>query len=621
MRRLAIAFSILIAVAAAASAWVWQVDASYATRIVPGVVVRDLPLGGMSREEAEAAVRRAFTPFPASPIVLQAGGKTWEVRPEQLGVQVDADAIVQRAMAIGHEPGWMDRWRERLQVRLHGYSIPLLYTFDDGTTDYFLAHVAQQVDIPLRKPHFLITGSQVAIELGQEGKALDISATRKKLYRAFREGKSGTVQAVVKRQQPIHVDLERTRESVQKLLAHDIILTIPGSETTRTFTLTRRTLAGMIVWKTVYSEDGVRWEADLDKDALTQWVEGLSKEVYRDPKDALLDFDETTGKVVVLAPSVPGEKLDPETTVKRIMAAIEASRGRVTIAVFPVKPEVDDSDIPQMGIREVVGEATTSFRGSKPGRVQNIKVSAERFRGLVIPPDGVFSFNDHIGPINAEHGFVESLIIKGDRTAVGIGGGVCQVSTTLFQSAFWAGLKILERWAHGYIVSWYGEPGMDATVFTPNVDLKFLNNTGHYLLIKPIVDEKKGKLTFRLYGTSPGWKVRIAERKVEDVKPPPPPLYEENPDLPKGTIKQVEWPKPGEKVTIVREVVKGDEVISKDSFVSVYTPWPARFDYGPGTMLPTPVPTAAPTETSTSMPTAAPTETPAPPSEGETRAR
>ena len=604
MKKLAILVSILITLGVAASVWVWQTDVRYATRIVPGVAVQDLPLGELDRESAIAAVQRAFTPFPAPPIRLRAGDRIWTVRPEQMGVKVDASAIVERAMRIAHEDGWRERLSKRLDCRLHGCSVPLLYTFDDGTTDYFLAHVSQQVDRPLKEPSLRIEGGRVAVDPGSEGEVLDVEATRERLYAAFRSGETGPVEAVVKKQKPIPIDLQSTKESAQRLLAHDIVLTLDDGGDTKTFTLTRQTLAGMVVWEPDYSSKSVRWLASIDENRLKGWVEGLKDAVRKAPKDARLDFDEASGKVVVLQASVPGRKLDVDATVKRIMEALKAGNGKVPLALERIKPEVDEADIPKMGIREVVGEATTYFRGSRPGRVQNIKVSAERFRGLVIPPGGVFSFNDHIGPVDAAHGFVESLIIKGDRTAVGIGGGVCQVSTTLFQAAFWAGLPILERWAHGYIVRWYGDPGLDATVYTPNVDLKFENNTGYYLLIKPLVDEKKGSLTFKLYGTSSGWQVRIAERKVEDIEPPPPPIYKENPDLPKGTIKQVEWPKPGEKVTVVREVVKDGKVTSRNKFVSVYTPWPARFEYGPGTVIPTPTPVPSPTPEAT--PTAAP---------------
>ncbi len=610
MKKLAVLLSILITLFVAASVWVWQTDVRYATRIVPGVVVGDLPLGGMEPEGARSAVRRAFTPFPAPSVRLRAGDRVWTVHPEQMGVQVDADAIVERAMRIAHRGDWRQRLSDRLECRLHGCPVPLLYTFDDGTTDYFLAHVAQQIDRPLREPRLRVEANRVVIEPGSNGVVLDVEATRAKLYQAFRDGNAEPVEAVVRVQKPIPIDMEGTRESVQRLLAHDLLLVLDDAGETRTFTLTRQALAGMVVWKREYHSQSVRWLASIDESRLEAWVEGLKKAVFKEPKDARLDFDEASGQVVVLTSSVAGRKLNVESTVKRIMDALEARGERVSLAVDRIKPEVDEADIPEMGIREVVGQATTSFRGSRPGRVQNIKVSAERFRGVVIPPGGVFSFNEHIGPVDAEHGFVESLIIKGDRTAVGIGGGVCQVSTTLFQAAFWAGLPILERWAHGYIVRWYGDPGMDATVYTPNVDLKFTNNTGHYLLIKPVIDEKKGTLTFRLYGTSPGWQVRIAERKVEDMKPPPPAIYEENPKLPKGTIKQVEWPKPGEKVTIVREVVKDGKVISRDEFVSVYTPWPARFEYGPGTVIPTPTPLPSPTSAATAEATATLTPTP-----------
>ena len=154
-----------------------------------------------------------------------------------------------------------------------------------------------------------------------------------------------------------------------------------------------------------------------------------------------------------------------------------------------------------MGIVEQISEGTTYFRGSTRERVQNIVTAANKLRGVVIPPGEEFSFNKRVGDVTAANGFVDSLIIRGDRTETGVGGGVCQVSTTVFRAAFWGGYPVLERYPHGYVVSWYGEPGLDASIFTPDVDFRFRNDTGSFLLIQPEVDTAKGRITFYFYGT------------------------------------------------------------------------------------------------------------------------
>ena len=210
----------------------------------------------------------------------------------------------------------------------------------------------------------------------------------------------------------------------------------------------------------------------------------------------------------------------------------------------------------------------------------------EKFHGIVVPPGAIFSFNDYLGPVTTETGFEESLIISGDRTAVGIGGGVCQVSTTAFRAALFGGFEITERWAHGYRVSWYetgSGPGMDATIYTPDVDFKFRNDTDHYLLIQTDVDETAGTLSFRFYGTPTGRQVTIEDPVVENVVPHGPAIYQDDPSLPKGTTEQVDWANDGVDVTVRRTVTEGDAVIHQDTFFSRYKPWRARYLIGTAT--------------------------------------
>ncbi len=567
----------------------FALKAAYDDRIVPGVYVGELPLGGMDVEKAREAIEDAFTPFPAPPIKLHAGELTWDVYPNSMGVHVLSKKLAKKAFTYGHTGPWIQQIEERFHAYKDGIHIPLEYEFDDGITDYFLSHVATQIDSYARPPTVRIEGTKVVVEPGKPGIKMDIEATRKRLYEAFKSHEPA-VDAVTVEQKPFEADLGLSQKSAERLLKSDLVLTAPKSVTDTTpskvLVIQKQELARMIEWGIRRAGGKVVWTASLNRGRISEKLTKVADGLKSKPVDARLDFDEKEQKVVVLSPSIPGREMDVQATVDKVLKSIDQGTFTVPVVFRTIKPEVDEHDIPEMGIKEVVGEATTYFKGSRPGRVQNIVVSASKFKGLVIPPGGIFSFNKHIGPIDKEHGFVESLIIKGNRTAVGIGGGVCQVSTTIFQAAFWAGLPIIERWAHGYIVSWYGKPGLDATIYTPNVDLKFKNNTGHYLLIKPIVNVKKGFITVKLYGTKPGWEVKLVERKVENVQPPPPPIYEENPKLPSGTIKQVEWPIKGEKVTVIREVYQNGDLIAHDEFVSNYVPWPAMYEYGPGTKIP-----------------------------------
>jgi vancomycin resistance protein YoaR len=224
----------------------------------------------------------------------------------------------------------------------------------------------------------------------------------------------------------------------------------------------------------------------------------------------------------------------------------------------------------------------------------NVKAAAARFNGVVIEPQATFSFNAIVGNISKEEGFEEGLVIVGNRTVKGVGGGVCQVSTTAFQAALRYGFPIVERYPHGYRVRYYEDknfglgPGYDATVFAPWADLKFVNDSDTHVLIETQYDPAKVTLTFNLYGTSDGRKANLTPGIVENEVPAPTDIYEKDTegDVKPGEIKQTDFAVAGATISFNYTVSRDGEVISTQKFVSKYTPWANRFKFGEGAKLP-----------------------------------
>jgi vancomycin resistance protein YoaR len=281
--------------------------------------------------------------------------------------------------------------------------------------------------------------------------------------------------------------------------------------------------------------------------------------------------------------------LDVETSLRVFTEAANSQAREVNLPVTPQAPAVDMNRIAEMGLRELVISSQTSFAGSSASRLRNVEVAAQQFEGVVIPPGETFSFNEIVRDVSSANGFEDSLVIWGDRTAVGVGGGVCQVSTTLFRAAYEGGFPIVERYNHGYIVDWYGEPGLDATIFTPTVDFRFRNDTGAYLLIDPEVDSANGILVVNFYGTRPARTVTIGAAQITDRIEPEAPLYTVDESLEPGQIQQVEWQKEGMTVVLTRTIVENDTPRT-DTLRSQYQPWRAVYLVGPGTPIPTPEP-------------------------------
>ena len=208
--------------------------------------------------------------------------------------------------------------------------------------------------------------------------------------------------------------------------------------------------------------------------------------------------------------------------------------------------------------------------------------------------------SDVIGDISLDSGFSEALIIFGNETIKGVGGGVCQVSTTLFRAAFFTGFPILERYAHAYRVGYYEQTasgaidptlaGLDATVFIPVVDMKFKNDTPYWLLMETYTYDTK--LIWKFYSTADGRSVEWETTGPENIVKAPKAKYVENKDRAEGEIKQIDWSAEGADISVQRTVHKDGQVYFSDSFYTHYVPWQAVYEYGPGTKLPKKVKTS-----------------------------
>ena len=225
--------------------------------------------------------------------------------------------------------------------------------------------------------------------------------------------------------------------------------------------------------------------------------------------------------------------------------------------------------------------------------MQNIQASAASFYGLLIEPGETFSMAENIGDIDINNGYAEAPVIVGGETVQGIGGGVCQVSTTLFRAAFNYGLPIVERHQHAYRVFYYERTangnidpslaGLDASVYIPVLDLKFTNDTPYWILMETYVNPAASSIQWKFYSTNVNRYVDWTTSGLTNVTKPDPPLYRENPELAPGEIKQVDWEVDGADVEIIRTVYENGAVHLQDRFITNYERWQAVFEYGPGT--------------------------------------
>jgi vancomycin resistance protein YoaR len=554
-------------------------------RVLPGVYVWDIDLGSLSAQEAGERLAAGFEYPNDRYLTLRYEDQAWPVEPADLGAEVDLASTVEAAMAVGHTGNLLARLQEQAEVLLHSRLVMPVLRFEAGTGAMFLSQIARQINRPLRNAT-LILDDDLSVEIipGQAGREMNTEATRQLLEQRIEEMRGGEVQVLYWESEALLTDLSIVQAQVQRFLSAPILLSAPGFDP---WTVEPGTLAQWLTLQpTTAADNKATLVAGLDRVQVRRLAQEIAGQVTYPPTDAQFRFDDAAGSLAIVVESALGQTLDVTTTVALIeQAAAQPATGNdnrrsVELPLVPVQPALASEDAPSLGIVELIGEGTTSFAGSSTARVQNIVVGAAQFDGLLIPPGETFSFNRYLGEVTAEKGYEEGIIIWGNTTRADVGGGLCQVSSTAFRAAFWAGVPIVERWAHAFRVSYYEPPlGMDATIYSPQVDLRWENDTGYHILVQTYVDRTNNTLTFRFYGTNPGRTVEIDGPYESNPVTHGPAVYRDDPTLPKGQTKQIEWPKDGLDVTVYRNITQ-DGQTRRDTFFSRYRPWQAVYLVG-----------------------------------------
>lgn len=344
------------------------------------------------------------------------------------------------------------------------------------------------------------------------------------------------------------------------------------------------------IYQLIISPLSVRPTFNFNQDKLETIASEIAGEIDRPSQDALFEFKE--GKVINFQVSKEGQGVDQTELRSLILLVLTGGpfQNPLIALDLPVKkliPKIATVQTNRLGIRELLGEGESFFKDSIPSRVHNIILASSYLHGIVIPPGEIFSFAEKIGDISAETGYQQAYVIRERKTVLEDGGGVCQVSTTLFRGALNAGLPIVERQPHYYRVGFYEQggypPGLDATVYPPSPDFKFKNDTSAYVLIQTRIDKERKRLAFELYGTSDGRRVEVGKPIIHSQTPPPEPIYIDEPSLKVGVIKRIDTAHWGAKVSFKRKVWAADGSLKEEKeFWANYTPWSAVYQRGVG---------------------------------------
>ena len=465
------------------------------TKIAGGVRIDGIDVGGLEATDARALLERKASALADRPIAFVAGGRSFSIRPGELGVESDWKSAVDSAQRQGDGFGPL-RGFKRLDVRFFGADVTPPTTVLNGSLQYELNRIAAKVDRQPRDAALVRNGLDVVVVPARAGLRLDRAAAAREIVEQLASlQRTGGPVPLPLRTTPPHVRasaLAPVAAQARVVLSAPVSLALGAAR----WVVTPQRLAELLELPT-----GGAASLQIGGKAADAWLRQLGKKVATPARNATWAVD---GPHVRLVPAKAGVQLDAVKSADAVLRAALRRRVRVArLALEEAQPARTTAKARAMGVEALVSSYTTVY-GGIPNRIHNVELVAHLVNDKLIAPGETFSFNKTTGERNAAKGFLEAPVIVNGELTTGLGGGVCQVSTTVFNAAFEAGVRITDRTNHALYISHYPQ-GRDATVNYPDVDLKFVNDTTHWLLLRTFVGSSS--LTVSLYGTPTGRKV------------------------------------------------------------------------------------------------------------------
>jgi len=568
-------------------------------RIHPGITVSGETVGGLTRPQAEAKIAELVEEAGNSVVVLTKDEYRWPLRADDLGVDIDVEATVADAYNLTRDRNFFVDLGTRISLYFSSRDVELQGVMDDERTERFLDLVSEKLDDPAVNAGLRIEGGDVTVIEGRDGLVVDRELLRCRLEQVFFSFHSTEIPVPMKTESP-RIQATDTAAAVAEartMIGSSATLFLGDNE----WPVTTSNIADFMDFTV---EGGSRLVPFISAEKAVPLFDRINDAVKLDPKNAGWSTD---GKNATIIPSVAGRKLDREKTAEILTEITKSSTGRRgEIAVSEIKPDRTTEDAEAMGIKAALGSYTTEFGGSE-NRRDNVQLAAQIIHNTLIAPGEQFNFNDVVGRRTSDRGFKTApVIVEGGRLEDDLGGGICQVSTTLFNAAFFAGVEITERWNHSRYLSSY-PAGRDATVSWPAPNLRFRNDTPGWILIRS--SASRNSVTFVIYGTSQGRKVTYTTSDFYNIRLATE-KREKTDEIFVGETRVKDGGQDGKEIRVVRTVTQDGKVIHKDTFISNYPMFSRVVQEG---TKPTTTTTLAPTTTTTKPPSPTTTTTTAPP--------
>lgn len=546
--------------------------------VAPSVWVGDVDVGGLTRAEARALIAARGTALAEQPVSFDHGDPKWTVLPADLGITYDTENSLAAALAFGRERDRVAGFLYFTRLARQPVLIPLAVHYDPARFETTVDRLDAEFSTPAVDAAIRVEGTDVSVVPSRDGWEVDRAAFRDELMARLEmlEKDSLTLPMVARPAEISTEQVAEVKEILDRSLSAPISLTLGGES----WQLPPERLAGILRVTVTMTDGAASLVVDLDQQGLAPLIAEIAAEVDTVATEAAVE--DLSGHQRLTA-SVRGRTLRRDDLTQAVRRAFAAGEHSLEIPV-----SVDDTPVAfttdqllaDLGIADLVATGESDFSGSDAVRTQNVRLAVERIDGTLIPPGGVFSYNAAVGSLFTG-GFSEADATIGGVRGTAIGGGVCQVSTTVFRAALEAGLPIVEWWPHTFRSPFYEQggwsPGFDASIVQDSgdpdagADFRFTNTTDSWLLLRAVIEDDT-HLRIELHGAAPEHVVRFDEPVLEVIEFAPSEMVEVlDPDLPDGTVVEDQAAADGVQVTVVRRIIDRDgNEVGTDTFVSTY---------------------------------------------------
>lgn len=527
-------------------------DMRYQETIFHNVHIGSIEVEELTPKQAEQRLYEAYEKMIEAGLTIEANGKTAQIPLStvtesdfaQEFIVIDAALAAQKAFAYGHQGNWTLQLQERLRSLFGKQEINITEFIDineEGISEK-IREAFSEMEKPGRPTDYIISENGVQVALGNKGMEINIDQALTAITNDATDLELETLTITQKQSEdPVSIqEAESLIPELQELQEKGGVTLVHKTELGREL---QWEIQNELLIEALYpakTEEGIGFK--IDPESLNNLFTQIEEEVNREPQNARFQIE--NNRVIEFATSRNGATFEKEETVRRVETYLNnpSTEPIFMIAVETVEPQTKTGEVNDLGITEVLGTGTSSWRGSSQDRLKNIRNATEKLNGLLIAPGEQVSTTGNVGPLTLAGGYVPEMVIAGDEIKPEIAGGLCQIGTTLFRAAMNTGLSIDERRNHSLVVSYYndpqnGNPGTDATLYEPILDLKFTNTTDQHVLLTTELDYERQELVYTFWGTSDGRNAYYTPPQVLAWRSPGETVYKETDSLAPGQVR------------------------------------------------------------------------------------